>query len=83
MSDCIVKIERLANGYEVEMRDPAIVKKNSNMKSGGYKDPHVSYAFKTVDEVMAFLKKNLDKAMPMDEYESSFAEAVTEEDGDD
>lgn len=83
MSDYVVKIERLANGYEVEMSDPEIIKNNQKpTKSGSmgaWKDPKVSYAFKSVDEVIKFLKTNLDKAMPMDEYGSSFEAAAAEE----
>ncbi len=84
MSDYIVKIERLQNGYEVEMTDPAIAAQNKKSvgKLGVWKDPKVCYAFKTVDEVLGFLKGNLDKALPMDEYESAFTEASKEEDDD-
>lgn len=79
MSECKVRIERMANGYEVEITDPAIVKANASTK-GGWRDPCVSYAFKTVPEVMAFLEKNLDKALPQDDYSSSFDKAMKEED---
>lgn len=78
----ICKIERLANGYEVEITDPKIVEQNKKGK-GGWKDPNVSYAFKTVDEVLKFLGKNLETAMPMDEYESSFDMAANEEEDED
>lgn len=75
-----IKIERVANGYEVCLTDPEIVKKNSSA-SGRWKNPEVEYVFKTVSEVMSFLEKNLDKAMPEGDYESSFAiEAAKEED---
>lgn len=81
MSECVVKIEKLANGYEVEMTDPEIVKRNRKIsnKPTPWKDPQVSYAFKTVDEVIKFLSANLEKAIPMDEYESSFDEAAAKE----
>tara|TARA_R110000868_G_scaffold19150_3_gene82780 strand:+ start:1080 stop:1331 length:252 start_codon:yes stop_codon:yes gene_type:complete len=78
----ICKIERLANGYEVEITDPKIVEQNKKGK-GGYKNPDVSYAFKTVQEVLSFLGKNLKTAMPMDEYESSFDMAATKEEEND
>lgn len=87
MDRCVVRIERLNNGFEVEMTDPAIVEYNNkrdNSKAGIYKpwkDPKVSYAFKTVKEVVAFLEKNLEKAMPIDdEYGSAFDAAVAEDD---
>lgn len=84
MGECIVKIEKLANGYEVEMTDPEIVKKNrsSGNKPTPWKDPQVAYAFKSVDEVIKFLSANLEKAIPMDEYESSFDEAAATEEDD-
>lgn len=85
MSEYIVKIERLANGYEVEMTDPKIVAQNNKPTKDGigrWKDPKVCYAFKTVDEVLKFLSKNLETAMPMDDYENSFNEAAKEENDD-
>ncbi len=88
MDSCVVKIEKLANGYEVELSDPAIVKQNAarDNSKGPYKpwkDPKVGYAFKSVQEVCAFLEKNLDKALPLDEYGSAFDSAVAETDDDD
>lgn len=90
MEDSICKIERLANGFEVTVADPKIVAANKNRDSGPsktytpWKDPKVSYAFTTVDDVLAFLKSNLEKALPMnDEYGSSFDAACTESDDDD
>ena len=85
MSDYVCRIERLANGFEVELTDPKIVAQNQKrdtkgMSMGPWKDPKVGYAFKNVDEVCAFLKTNLDKAMPLDEYGSNFDTAVDEED---
>lgn len=83
----IVRIERLKNGFEVEMTDPAIVQQNNKRDNskGSYtpwKDPKVAYAFKTVAEVVTFLEKNLEKAMPMDEYGSSFDAAVASNEDD-
>lgn len=86
MGECVIKIERLSNGWEVEMTDPEIVKQNQKISSNKptpWKDPKVSYAFKTKDEVTKFISANLEKAMPMDEYESSFDLAAAEEEGDD
>lgn len=78
-----VKIEKAQNGYEVEVTDPKIVAANrkDDMK-GPWRDPCVSYVFKTVDEVLEFLKKNLDKALPADEFTTSFDAAVGEEEDD-
>lgn len=81
---CRVVIERKMNGYEVEVTDPEIKAKNEGPISiGKYRSAEKEYVFKTVDEVLTFLTKNLDKALPADEYDSSFDEALTEEDDDD
>lgn len=86
MDSCSIKIKRLANGFEVQMTDPDIVKQNQAPSKKGeigrWRDPEVTYAFKTTDEVMKFLNKNLAKAMPTDEYETSFDAAMKEEDDD-
>lgn len=75
---CRVVIERVANGYEVEVTDPELKAKNEGKMSLPYSDPTKEYVFKTVDEVLTFLTKNLDKALPADEYDSSFDTAVEE-----
>jgi hypothetical protein len=80
MGDDIVRIEKLNNGYEVEIRDQKQAAKNE--KPGAYRDPWCSYAFKTTAEVCKFLEQNLDKAVPPDNFNSSFDAAVAE-DGDD
>jgi hypothetical protein len=74
MGDCKVVIERVANGYEVEVSDPAAP------KGGLMMDRKKEYVFKTINEVLSFLTKNLDKALPADEYDSAFDAAVAEED---
>ncbi len=75
------KIERLANGFEVEMTDPAIVKANrTSGPNRSWRSPEVSYAFKTVGEVVKFLEKNLDKAVSDDEYGSTFDVAASKDD---
>lgn len=77
---CRVVIERVANGYEVEVTDPKIAKNSGAMPiDGPYRSSEKEYVFKTVDEVLTFLTKNLDKALPADEYDSSFDEAVAED----
>lgn len=78
MGDCRVVIERVANGYEVEVSEPA----SSNKSDVPYVDRRKEYVFKTVEEVLAFLTKNLDKALPADEYDTAFDDAVEEMDDD-
>lgn len=76
MSEYCCRIERAKNGYTVEMRDPKIVAENNRPKKSGepsaWRDPNVEYVFKDIDGVLKFLKANLDKALPMDEFSSTF-----------
>jgi hypothetical protein len=81
MSDDIVRIEKLGNGYEVEVCSPKIRKANDHPKSV-YQSPWIGYAFTTKEEVVAFLTKVLDKLAPEvedDEFGSAFDEAVSTE----
>jgi len=78
---CIVRIEKLDNGYEVEIRDQKAVKQNQ--KPGPYTDPWRSFAFKNEAEVVAFLTKNLSKATPANEFSHSFDMAAAENEDDD
>lgn len=90
MSDSCVRIERFANGYTVEIKDPAIVKWNNQPydkrdKAGGstYREPWKSFVFKTDKEVVAFLTKNLKKAIASpdgDEFGTAFNTAAAVED---
>lgn len=84
MDNYCCRIERLKNGYEIEMKDPEIVKANQKPRKGSepytYRDPYVSYAFTKIEDVLTFLKKNLDKALPDDEYDTSFDAAVASDD---
>lgn len=91
MGDSFVRIERFDNGFTVEIKDPAIVKANAKRDTSGtskgytpYKDPWKTFVFKTDAEVIAFLNKNLKKAIAdartMGDYEGSFDLACT--DGD-
>lgn len=84
MGDC-VRIERLTNGYEVTLRDPKIAEANNKRDSSKgpyqpYQDPQREYAFKTVAEVMTFLKANLEKALPLDDFDTAFELAAEAED---
>lgn len=87
MMSCI-RIEREANGYTVSVTDPKIVSQNSKRDNNGkgpytpYKDPQKTYIFKNVKEVTDFVTKNIDAALPADDYSSAFDVAVATE-GDD
>lgn len=79
MSQDVVRIEALENGFEVECLDPKIQEENGKPKSL-YRDPYKSYAFSTSDEVLAFVKDKLSKMKPKSntsEYASAFKEAAS------
>lgn len=92
MSDSCVRIERFSNGFTVEIKDPAIVKYNAlpydAKKSRPYREPWKSFVFKTPEEVVKFLSKNLKKAIISkgdddgDEFGTAFNTAVSDKDGD-
>ena len=75
-----LRIERASNGYIIHARDPKIEEANRKPK-GDYKDPNVDILCKTSAEVLSWLKKNLDKAMPAGKsYDTAFAAAAVEDD---
>jgi len=83
MDGQVVRIERAKNGFTVEMRDPAIEKRNRERDEedgpGGYESPFVSFVFESTEAVLEFLGENLEKAMPLDEFDTSFEEAAAKE----
>ena len=81
MSEGCCRIERATNGYTVCLSDPAIKKANAKPDSK-WRDPECEYVFKSIDEVLVFLKKNLDKALPKSEYDTSFDAAIAAKDKD-
>lgn len=85
MGDCTIRIEKLQNGFNVRMTDPEIVKANNERPKDGkdytpWRDPQVTYTFKSSAEVVEFIKNNIDKAVPTDDYSSSFDAAVKDMD---
>lgn len=88
MGDECCRIERAANGFTVTLRDPEIVKQNRasdgpSKRPMPYRDPNVSYVFDSVEKVLTFLEKSLAKALPLDEYTTTFTKALKETDDDD
>lgn len=75
----IVRVEKLANGYEVEVCDPDIVKANNKPKAA-WNDPWKGYAFKTAKEVTEFLTKVMDTLEPdnSNDMETNFQRALGE-----
>lgn len=81
--DCI-RIEREREGYEVTCTDPAIVKanqardKSSDGPSEPWRDPNVEFTFETKEQVLKFLEKAMDIALPEDTYTSAFDKLAKE-----
>ena len=84
MSYNCIRIERERGGFEVACNDPAIQKQNEQRNKGDsccgadWKDPNVEYTFETKEQVMAFLDKAIDIALPKDEYASEFDKLAKE-----
>jgi hypothetical protein len=82
MSDTIVRIRRIDNGFVVCANDPKIMENNRKPKVP-WKDPECEYAFDTFEKVLKWLKTNVDNLVPepddADEYANSFDEATAEE----
>jgi hypothetical protein len=83
MYDCNIRIGRTQNGYLVTITDPKIVKQNNerDRKSdccAPWQDPDVKYSFETKEAVATFISENIDKALPVDEYMSTFDKAAKE-----
>lgn len=80
MSETVCRIEKLTNGYTVEIPDAAVQKANKNPKSP-WKDPWKEYAFATAAEASAFVTQHLDKLEPPeDDMGVEFARATNEKD---
>lgn len=81
--DTVLRIEKLENGYEVEICDPKIQAANDKPKSN-WQDPWKGYAFTTAEEVKNFVGEHLDSLKPPPdadaEYASAFKKATTEDD---
>lgn len=77
MGDDVVHIEKLENGWELEICDPDVQAKNRDPKyKGPWQDPWKGYAFSDIDAMLAFLKEKLPELHPEDEDET-YAQAFT------
>lgn len=77
MGDTVLRIEKLENGYEVEICDEKILASNEKPKST-YADPWKGYAFTTVDEVSAFVAQHLDALKPPPDADKEYGDAFTQ-----
>ena len=87
MSNFDIRIQKTISGYELRLRDPAIDKKNKELAKGEaygpkWQDPCREFVLKDKKALLSFLDKNIDKALPADDYTSSFDAAVAEANGE-
>lgn len=72
--DIVLRIEKLENGYEVEICDPKVMEKNNKPKSN-YESPWKGYAFTTAEEVKTFVGEHLDSLKPPPDADTEYSEA--------
>jgi len=81
--DTVLRIEKLENGYEVEICDPKVQAANSKPKTT-WQDPWKGYAFTTAGEVVTFITQHLESLKPPPdadtEYGDAFKQATAEDD---
>ena len=86
MGNSILRVEKLANGFECEICDPKIVAENAKPKSN-WQDPWVEYAFTTSEEVIEFIKLHLESLKPEpsadEQYGQEFARQASKMDEED
>jgi hypothetical protein len=79
MSETVMRVEKLANGYTVEVLDPSVAASNKKSK-GIYKDPWKEYAFTDDKAALAFITKVLPTLKPEeDDAGAAFNEACAPE----
>lgn len=71
MGETVLRIEKLQNGWEVEINDPKIMEENRKPKSN-WKDPSKAYAFATSKEVSDFIAEHLDSLEPPPDADEEF-----------
>lgn len=72
-----IRIERERDGFCVHATDPEIEKQNrardgKEGPSAPWRDPSVEFTFETKAQLLAFVDKAIDIALPQDEYSSAF-----------
>lgn len=80
MSNEVLRIEKLENGFTVEVRDPKIDEANRKPKAN-WKSPWKEYAFSTSKEVIAFVTSHL-SSLPKsagDEFNDAAEEAFSKD----
>ncbi len=83
MSDGRIYIERERDKFCVRLSDPEIEKANRNSgKDTPWQDPMVEYDFADKAQVLKFLDKAMDIALPADDYSSAFGKLAKEAGGE-
>lgn len=78
--DAVMRIEKLENGFEVEVYEPAPAPKGKGTPPMGMPEPWKGYAFTSADDAIAFITEKLPTLKTRrDEFSDGFAEATTEE----
>jgi hypothetical protein len=83
-----IRIERERGGFKVCASDPKIEAANRarDSKDGPstpWQDPSVEFIFETKEQVLKFVDKAMDIALPADEYTSAFDKFAKEAKGTD
>ncbi len=79
-----IRIERERTGYTVHATDPAIEKQNQERDESKnrtyipWKDPQVEFKFDTKEQVLKFVERAMDIALPADTYSSAFDKIAKE-----
>ena len=79
-----IRIERERGGFSVSVTDPEIQKRNDARNGKDYDGPsewtgpNVEYPFETNEQVLTFLTKAIDIALPADDYSSAFDKIAKE-----
>lgn len=85
MGQDVLRIEKLENGYEVEVCDPKIEEENRKPSKKGaiaeWKSPWKAYAFSTSEEVVSFVAKHLSNLpkSSQEEFDSAANEAFKDD----
>lgn len=78
-----IRISRERDQFQVRATDPEIEKANrardgKSEPSAPWQDPDVEYSFETKEQVLAFVDKAIDIALPADNYASAFDKLAKE-----
>lgn len=81
-----IRISREREGFSVRATDPKIEEQNRKRDTESkspvpWQDPDVEFTFETKEQVLTFLDKAIDIALPADDYASAFDKIAKEAKG--